>query len=441
METYESILSEARARLEEAKLIASNPDASAEDKQKFVNLADDIRAMRERAASLAEITKAVDELQSQLSKKSMQPQATQPSGFASLGDWAKAVHGAAFNNRYDPRLELWHDPNEPDTPAGSKAGWVESETKGRKDLTESTGASGGFLVPLEQRNQLLQVMAPPSVVRQRSTVVPMRARQIQWPTLDQTGTTAGVPHWFGGILGYWTEEGGYKSESDAAFRQINLVAHKLATYTEVTDELLADSAISLEALLAQLFGGATDWFQEEAFINGTGAGQPLGIVQPACAATIAVGRAVAGQINLADVVNMLEAFHSSDGIWLCNRRGLSNLMLMNGPAGNPSYVFMPSARDAMPANLFGMPLFFNEHCPALGTRGDIILADWRYYLIADRQSLTVEPSKHYRFRYDITSWRGVSRVDGQPWLSQPLTWSDGVTATSPFVVLDSAIAT
>jgi HK97 family phage major capsid protein len=433
----QELMTEAKARIAEAAAIAANPDASGEDKAKFMKLTAEVVELKGRAEATARLHEAAADIEA-FAQKKMPQAAPDTGGFKRLGHFAQAVWRSTFRNQWDRRLgSVWSDPAEPSTPQGGK-GWVEDGME-RKDLVENIGASGGFLVPLQQMNQLLQVPAPAQIVRPRCTIVPMTARQIQWPVLDQTSTTAGQPHWYGGILARWTEEGETKHEDQPAFRQLNLVAHKLVTYTEASDELLADSGQSIEALLTSLFTGAISWYEEEAFVNGTGAGQPQGVVW--APATIAVGRAVAGAIGLNDLVNMLEQFQGSNGIWLCNHRGLSDLMLLNGPAGNPSYVFMISARDAMPNTLFGMPLFFNEHCPALGVRGDIILADWRMYLVGDRQAFTVDASKHFRFQNDITAWRGVHRVDGRPWLSTPLTWRDGTHQSSPFVVLDSAIAT
>ena len=295
------------------------------------------------------------------------------------------------------------------------------------------GASGGFLVPVEQGTEVYFIKPPETIVRQRATILPMRRRTLRFPTLDQTGTTANRPHWWGGVLAKWTEETGSKTETEPTFRQLVMTAHKMICYTEAGDELLEDSAVSLEALLSSAFQGTINWYEEEAFINGTGAGQPLGVI--GAPATVTVNRAGANAIALADVVNMLESFQGVNPVWFASRQALSNLMLMNGPALSPSYVFMPSARDAMPHTLFGYPLIFSEHCPALGTAGDLILADWSKYLIGDRKSITIDSSKHYRFQNDITAWRAVHRVDGRPWLSAPLTYSDGTTQVSPFVIL------
>jgi HK97 family phage major capsid protein len=99
-------------------------------------------------------------------------------------------------------------------------------------------------------------------------------------------------------------------------------------------------------------------------------------------------------------------------------------------------VWIGNGRDQAPATLMGYPIFFTENNPILGNVGDIVLADWSKYVIGDRQATTIDVSKHYRFRYDLTAWRAVHRVDGKPWLSAPLTYRDGVTQVSPFVELD-----
>lgn len=416
-------------------LYAKGKEMSAEDNEQAGKITAEAMALKERAANISNLCKAAEELEA-----IGQKQATQagPSGFKSLGTFLQGVYMAGVRGTHDPRLLAWNDPNEPNTTmkAGvdNVKGWSDSPQV--KDLVENIGVSGGFLVPVEHMAQFLQVPGPESIVRPRATVVPMRRRQIQWPVLDQTNTTSGRPAWYGGVLARWTEEAAQKDETQPYFKQINLVAHKLVCYTEASDELLDDSAVSLEALLMSLYRGTIAWYEEDAFVNGTGAGQPRGVIW--APATFAQARAAAGAIGIVDIINMLEHFQGSNPCWLISRSALPSIMQLNGPAGNPSYVFMPSARDGMPGTLFGYPIFWNEHCPLLGSRGDIGLYDFKMYLVGDRQGTTIDASKHFRFQYDLTAWRAVHRVDGQPWLSQPIRLSDGTTQVSPFVVLDAA---
>jgi len=235
---------------------------------------------------------------------------------------------------------------------------------------------------------------------------------------------------------YWGEEATEKTETDPSFRRIDLVAHKLYGYTRAGDELLDDSAISLEAFLNGPLGfvGGVQWMEDYTFIQGTGAGQPLGVIN--AGATITVNRAAANAIGYADLANMMENFlPSGRGVWVITQSAMADLIQLSGPTGNASYVWQPNAREGVPGYLLGMPVIWSEKCPRIGTAGDVILADWLYYLIGDRQATTVESTKFDRWRWDETSWRVVHRVDGQPWLSAPLTYQDGTTQVSPFVIL------
>ena len=434
--TIKELLGQEQKLLSDAESILLDPEAGAEEGVKAQKMVEDAMEIKERISNLEQIEAArlsLAEQQEKLSNgrvdesKELGNQA--PGTFKAMGEFYQSVFQSTFRGKSDPRLSTFNDPGEPANPVkANQDGWIET-----KDLVENIGASGGFLVPVEQDNNLYKVDPADQVVRPRATIVPMRRRQIQFPVLDQTGTTASQPHWFGGVLAKWTEEAGSKEETQPSFRQMALTAYKLVCYTEASDELLADSAISLEALLQSLFAGTINWQEENAFIKGSGAGQPLGVIN--AGATITVNRQATVSIGIQDIVNMLESFQGTNPVWLCTRQALSNLMLLNGPAGNPSYIFMPSARDGMPNTLFGYPLIYSEHCPALGTAGDLILADWSKYLIGDRQAVTVDASKHYKFQNDLTAWRAVHRVDGRPWLSAPLTYEDGTTQVSPFVIL------
>lgn len=346
-------------------------------------------------------------------------------------DFLYATWRARIEGVHDERLVRFKE----DAPQGGAEAKV---------LTEGVGAAGGFLVPVEFQAQLMAIMAEDTSIRSRCTRIPMRRRQVDIPVLDQTGTTAGVPHWFGGMRFYWAEEATEKTETDATFRRVSLVAHKLIGYTRASDELLDDSAISLAAFLSGPLGfaGGVRWMEEWAFLNGTGAGQPLGIITAVNTPTIAVGRAAAGAVSYPDLANMMENFlPSGQGVWHISQSLMADIIQLNGPAGNPSYIWNTNAADGIPGTLLGFPVIWTEKCPRVGTAGDVVLADWRYYLLGDRQATTVESTKFDRWAYDETSWRVVHRVDGQPWMSTPLTYQDGTTQVSPFVILDAAVAT
>jgi HK97 family phage major capsid protein len=425
---WEEMLAEAQKNFDAAKVILSNKDATAEDVAKVEPLLEDAKAMKTRAMQLKGVLEQALETATAQSVKEQQPEPErkardQAAPWKNWGEFLYKAWRAQNKNMADPDPRLvWFE--EKDNASGHEG----------KDLAENVGSTGGFLVPTEFDANLRAVMAEQSIVQPRATVIPMRRRQIDLPVLDQTGTTADSPHFFGGMTFTWGEEGASKDETNPAFRKCSLVAHKLVGYTRASDELLDDSAISLGAFLSGPLGfaGGVAWSRDYAFLRGTGAGQPLGVIN--AGATINVNPA-AGDVTYADLIAMLEAFlPSGNGVWVIHQSNMSNLMTMTGPAGQPSYLW-GSAADGVPNRLLGYPVIWTEKLPRNKLLGTILLADFRYYLIGDRQATTVDSTQYERWRYDQTSWRVVDRCDGQPWLSAPLTLADGTSQVSPFVIL------
>jgi HK97 family phage major capsid protein len=437
--TWQEKLAEAQALLGQVKAWTEK-GVSAEEKDGFDELMADYQRKKTEAVNLKELTQEAIGL-AELKEQNSKPDPAQqklPTGFKSSGEylyWAAQAGNVRSRAPLHPALKAFKEIGETD-----KSTWTQGDADGsigaefaKATMVEGTGARGGFLLPVEFRAELLAVLYERNIIRERATVIPMRRRQINVPVLDQTSTTAGQPHMFGGILATWTEESAQKAQNDATFRQIELVAHKLICYTRASDELLDDSAIGLDSFLRSPMGfaGAIRWQEDFTFLQGTGVGQPLGVIN--AGATIAVP-AVAVAIGVNEIMEMVQAIHGEDPIWHISRSQMADLFQLNGPAGNPSYIFIPNAVGGAPATLMGFPIEWTEKCPIAGQAGDYVLADWTYYLIGDRQATTIESTNLDRWRYDETSWRAVHRVDGQPWLSAPITLQDGTTQISPFVI-------
>lgn len=438
--TYKEILARAKGLYEQAVAIFQNPDATAEEKEQAEAMFKEAEELKAKGLRLKQILDgAMDEAMTKALEESRVPvvdgaptpaPAPSPASPADAGaykEWNEFLYAIWMRKAHqvsDSRLKFFKD----EKTAGHE----------EKQMVESTGASGGFLVPVQFLPSLQAIQAEDSIVRANGpTVIRMTNRQLAIPVLDQTGTTAGLPHWFGGMRFYWQAEASEKTLTEPSFRKVNLVAHKLIGYTYASDELLDDSAISLADFLSGPLGfaGGVAWMEDYAFLMGTGAGQPRGVVN--APATIGVNRAAANAVGVADLANMLQAFlPSGRGVWVMSQSVMASMIQLAGPTGNASYFWQPSAREGLPPYLLGFPVMWSEKVPALGTRGDVGLYDFRYFIIGDRQATTIDTTPYDRWEYDETSWRVVHRVDGQPWLSTPLTLQDGTTQISPFVVLD-----
>lgn len=419
----QEILFKANALIDEVERIIVS--GSAEEKGKIQEMMQDAEKMKAEAIYLKNIDQYRDELKTAASGITG-GSTRKGSDFTDFGEYLRAV-SAAMQYAPDKRLVKFRDASEAAAEGPNKSNV--------KDMTGQTGSGGGFLIPTENEAQMLAIAHENSIIRQRATRLPMTRRQLQIPVLDQTATTAGIPHWFGGMRAYWTEEASAKTASDATFRQVVLTAWKLVMFTRASDELLEDSAISLAAFLSSNMGfaGAIQWMEDYAFLQGTGVGQPLGIVNAPC--TLSGTRAGANTVTYPDLTGMMRRFlPTGKGVWIISQSAMAQLLELAGPSGNPSYLW-GSAVNGAPSSLLGLPVIWTEKLPALGTAGDVLLIDPTYYLVGDRQMTTIESTKFERWEYDVTSWRAVHRVDGQPWLSTHLTYADGTTQVSPFVRL------
>ncbi len=424
--TANEVLEQSQVLALEAKNILLDEDATAEDEEKAKRIKDESAVLQKKFHDLTDL----EDVLAQAKRETVVPNNGNDDNsdneddveFETLGEQAQAIY-----KRY--KLGIDH-------PALI---YIDDEGVVTKDLSTGVGADGGFLVPTQQNTQLMAAAAQTAVIRPRATIIPMARRQLTMPVLDQTGTDS-APHFFGGIQTYWQEEASSITQSDPQFRNINLVAHALVGYTRVSEELMADSAIGLDAFLRSNMGfaGAMTWTEEEAFINGTGAGQPRGIIS--AGVTSSFNREIQTIVSYEDLLEMEALLYSptNSAIWLISQSQKANIMKMTGPSGNAEYVYRPSAIIGEPATLLGRPIFFMlDHLPLASTTsaGDVLLCDWNFYLIADRMQTTIDSTDQERWRFNQISWKVTARLDGQPWLSAALTSNDGTTTVSPFVSL------
>ena len=357
-------------------------------------------------------------------------------GFKSGAAYLKALYNFKANGFVTENSKglKWWD--------GDSSDRASVQTLTGKALAENVGATGGFLVPAEFRNNVMALMATQSIIQPRATVYRMNRRTLTIPVVNQQGTVTNSASWFGGITGYWKDEAQQYTESTPTFREFTLTAHKHTALAYSSEEMLADSATSLED---HLFGekgypGYFAWKMDYEFMRGDGVGKPEGILESNCLITTGgasgnAGRVAANDIQYEDLAHMLQrSLPTSNLIWIASQSTMAELLTMNGPSGNPSYLW-GNATNGIPNTLLGRPIYFTDKLPSLGNTGDILLVDPSYYIIGDRQALTIEMSIHNRFEFDQATWRAGMRLDGQMWLNAPVTYQDTVSTVSPAVAL------
>jgi HK97 family phage major capsid protein len=328
--------------------------------------------------------------------------------------------------------------------AGSPGGAVDPRLyNSATGMGETVSSDGGFLVQQDFTSDLLQEVFQTGMLASRCRRIPIsgNANGIKINGVDETSRSSTR---YGGIVGYWVDEAAEKTASKPKFRKIELNLKKLIGLCYATDELLADAS-ALEAFIRQAFVGEFGFLLDDALINGTGAGQPLGILNAGSLVTVSkeVGQDPATIIT-ENIINMYSrrfAAQTQNYAWFYNQDiepQLNKLNLAVGTGGTLVYT-PPGGLSAAPyGRILGLPAMAIEQCATLGTVGDIFLANFQNgYVLAEKGGIQADMSIHVRFVYDESCFRFVLRVDGQPVRATALTPYKGSNTLSHFIALQT----
>jgi len=308
-------------------------------------------------------------------------------------------------------------------------------------MGEVIDSEGGFLVQTEENASLLTSVNKTALVAPRCTRFTLGANVngIKFPALDESSRVDGSRG--GGVLAYWADEAETVTATKPKFRQIKMDLLKLMALAYVTDELLAD-ARALGQYLEIFFGAEIAFQLDNGIINGTGSGQPLGILNsPATIAVDAEGGQTADTVvweNIKSMWTRLYPMGRSRAAWFINQEIETQLWAMYQTAGDnavPVYLPAGGASGSPYSTLMGRPVIPAEQCAALGDKGDIILADMSQYALIDKGGIQSDSSIHVRFAYGEKAFRFTYRCNGQPTWNGPLTPYKGSNTVSPFITL------
>jgi HK97 family phage major capsid protein len=306
---------------------------------------------------------------------------------------------------------------------------------------ETDPGAGGFLLQTDFASTILTRSYEMGQILQRVTRLGIStpANSIKIPGIDEQSRATGS-RW-GGVQSYWVGEGDQATATKPKFRIIDLDLKKLMSIWYVSDELMAD-AVALTGIANQAFTEEITFMTEDSTIHGSGAGQPKGVLTANCTVQVAADKGQASKTlsynNVLTMWSRLWARSRANAVWHINQDVEPQLYALNqviGTAGVP--VFLPGGNiSGSPFSvLFGRPVIPVEYCETLGTSGDIILADWSQYVLADKNAMQQASSLHVRFLTDEMTFRLTYRVDGQPIWHTPLSPFKGTNTLSPFITL------
>jgi HK97 family phage major capsid protein len=301
----------------------------------------------------------------------------------------------------------------------------------RRDVTMGDGPSAGFMVPEKYDTAIREVTPQEAIFRPRCTVIPggdAPDAAINLLTADQSGTR-GV---YNGVTVSWVAETGTRQDGgDPKLINVKLEPKEVSAYIDVSDKLFRN-APAVGGWVTNLLKGAITGCEEDAFFTGSGVGKPKGIVGHGCVKTIS--RGTVNTFKWSDAVKFAGAFKfGKSAVWIVNQTVLPQMMVMEDTNGNA--LWMPNAAVGIGGVFMGFPVLINDLAPALGTEGDVMLADLSYYLIKDGSPLAIFIDPYTQKVNGITRIYAFWNVDGQPQLTTPIKMRGSSETVSPFVIL------
>ncbi len=355
--------------------------------------------------------------------------------FASLGEQLKYISkaGGPGATIREPRLKRCIE------------GALDPVTKAPTGLGETVPSDGAFLVAQEFIPELINRVYNTGVVITKCKKQPIGAdfNGFKIPVIDETSRVDGS-RW-GGVQAYWGAEAATITASKPKIRQISVELQKLFALCYVTEELLKDS-VGLEGYVNNWFPQEFGFKLDDAVINGDGAGKPLGILNSPGRYTVTKEtNQTAATIVTNNILKMFQHCWGPsipNAVWFFNQELLPSLMTLTIPIGTAGVLaqLYQFPGGAFPTgnpygSILGRPAIPIEQCAALGTEGDIILADMSQYIVGDKGGMNAASSIHVQFLTDQVAFRWIYRVNGEPIWHSYLTPYKGTNYLSPYVTL------
>lgn len=291
-----------------------------------------------------------------------------------------------------------------------------------KAMGEGTDSAGGFLVPPEVSDELIPIRDSVSVLRQLFTSQPIESDTIRFVAQDS------------GLAVAWTAEFAEKIKSDMSFSEFEAHVYTAAGLATVSNQLLKDAKWNVDQLITKDLAKRFVALEEQAFIAGTGTGQPLGIMNTPGVISIPYTEASPKQAALIDKISdavtevQTQFLGFPDAIvmhprtwgWLAKGRdGTDGTYILgsgaNGTQRRPNESIPGYGAGTLPrGELFGLPVYTTPNIPT--TLGDadnesaVIVGDFSQGLVLDREGIVTDTSSHVYFTSNQTVFRSEERL-------------------------------
>jgi HK97 family phage major capsid protein len=286
-------------------------------------------------------------------------------------------------------------------------------------LQADSDTTGGYIVtPQQFITSLIKAVDDQVFIRQLATKFTVeKAESVGAPSLD---TDIGDPEWTAEI-----KTG--SEDSSMEFGKRELHPHPLARRIKVSNKLIRVSVLNIDALVRDRLAYKVAIIHERAFMNGSGAGQPLGLFTASdkgisTARDVSTGNTATsiGADNLFEMAYTLKGQYLGrpSTKWLFHRLALKIIRKLKD--NNNQYLWQPGLTQGQPDMILGIGVINSEHVPSTFTTGQYvgILGDFSFYWIVDALDAAIQVLDQLYAETNQTGYIIRAESDGMPVLEE-----------------------
>ncbi len=279
------------------------------------------------------------------------------------------------------------------------------KTKRASDaLQEDTNSEGGYLVPVEFERTLYKARDKVDPIFALAGKITLGSLTKNVPYVASEGAAALI-----------AEEGTY-GDTDDAFGQVTFHAYKFGRICKASEELIADSAFSIEGHLAESFGRAVGKAEAGYFWTGTGTNQPQGVLT---GASVGVTTATNNKITADEIIDLYYSVpeqYRNNAVWVFNDATIKEIRKLKDSNGN--YLWVQGFGE-QPATILGKPVHTSVNIDTIGASKVVgCFGDLSLYKIADRSGFEFRVLDQLYAANGQVGFRGTGRTDGRLIISE-----------------------
>lgn len=276
---------------------------------------------------------------------------------------------------------------------------------------EGSGVAGGYLVPPQMSQTIIDVRERVGIARQVCQIQPMTSDMIS------------IPKRAGGLTVYYPNELQTITDSDKNWAQIALAAQKRAVASKISQELVDDALISIVDNIVSEQGYALALQEDNELCNGTGASTYGGVIGlrssigSAGIYTCPANKNLWSEIVLEDVIGTMaklpDRYHRMP-VWICSTNFyfavFARLLAAAGGVGLTEL----QAGDGGRRSFFGVPVLTTSQMPTADADSTIHALFGQFdmaVILGDRTGIRIGRDDSTGFLADYTTLKATSRYD------------------------------